>query len=152
MSVANDSLTSHSSFDGICVQSSSLATIDVSKEDKVNLIESDDNSQPFATTDYEMEMTPYPYVPSSEEMIDYYHLEESLGEDWSLRLACELSLNEMSMDDGESTDESLSFAGNDGDDKVSPRRPEDIEFSTSTNNYFGEIEVQTGSFSKYETF
>jgi hypothetical protein len=150
MSATNDSVAiSHIPGDGITVPSTALGTHTVNTEGKVNLIESDDKSQHFITSNVEMELIPYPYVPSSEEMSDYYQLEQSLGEDWSLRLACELSLDEISIDDndGESIYDSQPRLSN-NDDYRDSRRPEDIEFRY--NGFVNAIEVPSESISKCE--
>jgi hypothetical protein len=60
-----------------------------------------------ADVDVEMELTPYPYTTTSEEIKDWHQLELSFGEDWSLRLACELSSSEMSIDSDSDDDSSL---------------------------------------------
>ena len=144
---SSTSLSSHSA---------SLATIDVSAEDKVNMIEVDDQSESCSTTsDCTMELTPYPYAPTSEEMADYYQLEQSLGEDWSFRLACELSCDTNSMDDED--DDSVTFFDDshqhDGE-KMSPQLPEDIEVRTYTRreNCIEDAVNPVESFSRYEIF
>lgn len=80
-----------------------------------------------ADTEVEMEFTPYPYTTTIEELKDWQQLEFSFGEDWSLRLACELSSSEDSIDSdcGSIADESLLFQG-----EEATSRPED-EMETS---------------------
>ena len=65
--------------------------------DEINVIESS-SEQSCSNNDHHqsMELTPYPYTQTSQEINDYYQLEQSMGEDWSFQLACELSSCDMS--------------------------------------------------------
>lgn len=137
-----ESLSSH-----IIINSSSLMTIDVSEEDKVNMI-LDDHSEHCTPSDSAMELTPYPYMPTPEELADYYQLEQSLGEDWSYRLACELSFDVVSMDDDDDDDaDSVTFL-NDYHPHTEAKLPfsllEDIEVRTHTRrDYFDADDLVT---------
>lgn len=57
--------------------------------------------------DHDMDvLTPYPaHATTSEEIQEWMELEQSLGENWSLRLAGELSPSEMSLNSTESDDD-----------------------------------------------
>jgi hypothetical protein len=96
---------------------------------ETNVIEADYQSDHSNT-----ELTPYPYATTSEEIKDYYQLEMSLGEDWSFRLARELSSCEMSIDGdcaGSLDDDSFTpfFAV----DEETSLLPEDIEIYSFTD-------------------
>ena len=139
----NSSLPSSTSLsfrEEMTVHSSSIATIDVSVEDRVNMIDLDDNSENCTVADSMMEeLTPYPYTPTSEEIADYYQLEQSLGENWSFRLACELSYETVSMDEDDdddykrANDDSVTFFDDSHqwyEENISAPLPEDIEVRT----------------------
>jgi hypothetical protein len=80
---------------------------------QINRIEMDSSDESTST----VELTPYPYIPTSQELKDFRHLELSLGEDWSFRLACELSASDFTIDDDcDSACDSVSFYGNDSCD------------------------------------
>lgn len=145
--MSNAALSSYesvSSHDDIIINSASLMTIDVSAEDKVNMI-SDDHSEHCNPFDSVMELTPYPYMPTPEELADYYQLEQSLGEDWSYRLACELSFDVVSMDDDDDSNnndddaDSVTFLNHPHTEATTfVSFPEDVEVRTYTrrDNYF----------------
>jgi hypothetical protein len=110
-------------------------------------IDSNDNQEVTSTNipDYEIETSqiiPYPYTPTTEELTDYYQLELSLGEDWSFRLACELSSEAMSTDysDQSSDNDSVSFSDENmtkSDDlPTSPLLLEDIEVCAYTTQAY----------------
>jgi hypothetical protein len=137
----NGSLPSPTCRGEIIVSSPSLATIDLNQDDPVNMIELDDSSENCTADDAAMELTPYPYLPTSEELADYYQLERSLGEDWSLRLACELSSDAISMDDSDheefecESDDSVTFFDDSNhhiNKKLTVTLPEDIEVRSYT--------------------
>ena len=137
MNITDVSLSSSTLLSGevIVVPSTSLAMTDVSPDDRVNMIEADDNSENCTTGDAAIELTPYPYSPTSEEVADYYQLEQSLGEDWSFRLACELSCDSVLMDDDDDdfqslNDDSVMFIDDrlyHDKENISAALPEDIE-------------------------
>ena len=85
-------LTRAESFEEICT--GAPQTLECHEEAQINRIEMDchDDSQSVE------ELIPYPYIQSSQELQDYHHLELSLGEDWSFRLAGELSCDDISID------------------------------------------------------
>ena len=164
MNVTKKSLlssTSLSSHEEMIDHSTSLATIDVSADDKVNMIEADDGSENCTTGDVTaMELTPYPYTPTSEELADYYQLEQSLGEDWSFRLACELSCDAVSMDDDDDcdfgNDDSVTFFDDSHDrdeESMTVSLPEDIEVLTYARRetFFDESVAPIESFAKYDS-
>jgi hypothetical protein len=138
--VSESSISSQSSIDSIILHRNTPSTMEDSGQERLNMIEPDSNVEGVST----MELTPYPYNPTSEEIKDFHHLEVSLGEDWSYRLACELSSADMSLDgDGESLDDSVSFYDNNiGDSEGSQLLPEDIEICTypQRDTFFDNIE------------
>jgi hypothetical protein len=153
------SFTSLSSRGEMIVHSASLAKIDVSAEDRVNMIEVDDNCENCSISESVMELTPYPYTPTSEEMADYYQLEQSLGENWSFRLACELSFETVSMDEDDDymNDDSVTFFDDSHqqyEETMSSPLPEDIEVRTYTrrDNCGDDTVSPVESFSRYEIF
>jgi hypothetical protein len=71
-----------------------------------------------------VDLTPYPYEPTNEEMEDWDHLlKDSFGENWSLHLAAELSSCEMSIDGHCSDDDCSEFSEFDEDDQSSSEHP-----------------------------
>jgi hypothetical protein len=117
-------------------------TAECQEEMEINQIEMDSSDERSST----VELTPYPYIPTSEEIKDFHHLELSLGEDWSFRLACELSAGEMTFDgdDCDSACDSVSFYGNDSCEfDSSSLLPEDIEICTFNHrgNFFDDIDI-----------
>jgi hypothetical protein len=147
-----------------CNAAASPGTTDAETNDDVNMIELDDNSENCAVnvSDTALELTPYPYTPTSEEMMDYYQLEESLGEDWSFRVACGLTASAVSMDEDDddfdtgSMNDSVSFFEDaiPSNEKLSLSLPEDIEIRTytRTSNFHDVAELSSETFSKYECF
>lgn len=165
MNTTNASLSSSTSpsyHETMIIHTTSLATIDVSAEDNVNMIESDENTENCTTGTAAMELTPYPYTPTSEELADFYQLEQSLGEDWSFRLACELSCAAVSMDDDDDDcaysrhDDSVTFFDEHQhfEENLTSALPEDIEVRTYVRreNLFDDTVTPIESFSKYESF
>lgn len=76
----------------------------------------------FSTNDCynNVDLTPYPYDPTNEELEDWDHLlKDSFGDNWSLHLAAELSSCEMSIDGNCSDDECYEFSEFDEDDQDS---------------------------------
>jgi hypothetical protein len=164
MNISNGSLSSSkslSSNEEMIAHSTSLATIDVSADERVNMIEADDISENCTRSASAMELTPYPYTPTSEELTDYYQLEQSLGEDWSYRLACELSCDAVSMDDDDdwkcSNDDSVTFF-DDSDHhdsaNLTATLPEDIEVRAYTRREtcFDDNVTPFEPFANYESF
>jgi hypothetical protein len=112
------------------------------QEDEFNRIEVDSSDESSSA----MELTPYPYFPTSEEIKDFHHLELFLGEDWSFRLACELSSGEMTVDgdDCGSACDSVSSYGDDSCELDSLLLlPEDIEICSHNHrgNFFDNVDI-----------
>jgi hypothetical protein len=166
MNVTNKSIsssTSLSSHGEMIVHSTSLMTIDLSSDERVNMIEADDCSETCTTNDAAMELTPYPYSPTSEELADYYQLEQSLGEDWTLRLACELSYSAVSIDESDNddfecvNDDSVTFFDDQhhhDTEHLTGTLPEDIEVRAYTRKeaFIDRTFTPIESFDKLESF
>jgi hypothetical protein len=94
-----------------------------------------------------MELTPYPYATTSEEIEDWRQLEASLGEAWSLQVADEISCAEMSID-SDDEEEPYPFCRYDDEtvETKRPQHPQEPKEVTAKRNLLWKQSLKTSMF------